>query len=741
MSKLPSRTQIMDFIRDNPGKSTKRDISKAFGLKGAAKVELKRLLKDMGDAGEISKRKRRFADPNELPPVSVLTVSAPDAAGDIFAQPVEWGGDGARPNVLVLPRDGDPALGKGDRILARLTKVDGEDHSHTGRIIRRIAHTPSRVLGIFRKGREGGRIVPIDKGTSKEWFIPSADQNDAKDGELVEAEATGPKTRFGLPRARITERLGDPSSGRAISLIAIAQHEIPNDFPQSVLEEAANAKPADQGNRTDLTHLPLITIDPKDARDHDDACCALHDDDPANPGGFRLWVAIADVAAYVTPGSALDTEARTRGNSSYFPDRVVPMLPEALSADLCSLHEGVDRPCIAVEIQITAEGDKKSHRFVRGIMRSPAALSYEEAQAAVDGRPTAKAAPLVDTVLQPLFAAYDALKVARSERGPLELDLPERRIELTDQGDVASIQFKDRFDAHKLIEEFMVLANVCAAESLIAANVPLLFRVHEEPDRAKLDSLRETAGSVGLKLAKGQVLKTHHLNNLLTAAAGTEDAELINLASLRSMTQAYYSPDNLSHFGLALRNYAHFTSPIRRYADLLVHCALITAHKWGDDGLSSEDIERLPSTATQISGTERRSMAAERDTTDRYLARFMADRIGHEFEGRISGIAKFGVFAKLDETGADGLIPMRALGREYFHYDRDTQTLMGSETGQVISMGLRVKVRLEEATPLTGGLIFDLLDIEGRKIAQSRRNRKPLPRGKKKGRKVVRRRK
>ncbi|MDC0959367.1 ribonuclease R [Planktomarina temperata] len=747
MAQIPSQADILEWIRAHPEKSSKRDIAKAFGIKGAARVDLKQMLKELEAEGHLMQRRRRFNDPNSLPPVSVLQMLGPDSQGDMFAVPLEWEGTGHLPKILMRSRQGDPALGQGDRLLARLTPVPDEDsHQYTGQLIRAIGTNPKRLLGIFRLTAEGGRIVAIDKGEGKEWLVAADAAGEAKDGELVEAEQSGPKGRLGLPRARVVERLGDPSAPKAVSLIAIHQHGIPDAFPDAVMAQADAAKPATSKGRVDLTDLPLITIDPADARDHDDACCALLDEDPKNPGGFLLWVAIADVAHYVTAGSALDAEARKRGNSTYFPDRVVPMLPDRLSGDLCSLHEGVTRPCIAVEMKLSSTGEKLSHRFVRGLMRSPASLSYEEAQAAVDGDPSERAAPLVDTVLSPLFGAYAALKQAREARQPLELDLPERKIILSDSGKVASVNFSERLDAHRLIEECMVLANVAAAETLIAKQQPLLFRVHEEPSPEKLDSLRETAKSVGLVLAKGQVLQTRHLNQLLKAAAGKDEAELINLSTLRSMTQAYYSSQNMSHFGLALQNYAHFTSPIRRYADLLLHRALVSAHGWATDGLSPQDIEMLDETAKHISETERRSMLAERDTTDRYLASFMSERVGNEFSGRISGVARFGIFVKLDETAADGLVPIRSLGREYFEHDADSQTLRGTDSGTVISLGQRVVVRLAETTPTTGGILLDLLELEDSKLQTRPRQRKIASasnrRGPKKGksRKVTRKR-
>ena len=724
MSHMPSKDEILQWISDNPTLTSKRDIAKAFGIKGAARIDLKRILKELESEGHLEKRKKTYRDPEKLPPVSVLQVSGQTPDGELLAKPLEWDGDGVEPVVMLIPRASDPALGEGDRILARLQEVKGEDHHYDARLIRRIGANPRKVLGIFRKRSEGGRIVPIDKGDGKEWHVPEDATGGAKDGELVEAEQSGPKGRMGLPRARVVDRLGDPSEPKAVSLIAIHQHGIPDDFPDDVIDEADRMKPAGLKGREDMREMPLVTIDPSDARDHDDAVWAHEDDDPKNEGGYVIWVAIADVAHYVTPGSAIDIEARKRGNSSYFPDRVVPMLPDRLSGDLCSLHEGVPRACMAVRMQIAPNGEKVGHRFVRGLMRSAASLNYQQVQAAMDGEPDDQCGPLMEDVIRPLYAAYGALEKARARRQPLNLDLPERKVVLSDEGKVLSVNFADRLDAHKLIEEFMVLANVAAAETLIAKKSPLLFRVHEEPSPEKLDTLRDVADAAGLTLAKGQVLKTAHLNALLEAAQDTDHSEVINMSTLRSMTQAYYAPSNFGHFGLALQAYAHFTSPIRRYADLIVHRALILAHGWGDDGLRPQDIDKLDTTAQHISDTERRSMTAERDTTDRYLAAFLSERVGEEFTGRINGIAKFGAFVKLDETGADGLIPVRSLGREYFHFDRDAGSLMGSDTGLTIQLGQRVTVKLSEAAPVTGGIALELVSIEGEK----------MPRGPAKGR-------
>jgi ribonuclease R len=725
MNILPTKEQIRQWIIENPGLSAKRDIAKAFGIKGDARIDLKRMLKELESEGGVEKRARRFRDAGALPPVSVLLVLPPDSNGDLFARPLEDTGDEGpedTPRILIMPQKGDPALAGGMRILARLAPVPGEDHSYQARLIRLLGSNPLKVLGVFRSDAEGGRIVPIDKGVEKEWKVARDCVAGARDGELVEAEQIGPK-RLGLPQARITERLGDPSGPRAVSLIAIHQHGIPDQFPDTVIAEADRAEPAPLDKRTDLRDLPLITIDPVDARDRDDAVYAEADTEANNRGGHVIWVAIADVAYYVRPNSALDREARKRGNSTYFPDRVVPMLPDILSGDLCSLHEHVDRACLAVRIRVDAHGNKISHRYVRGLMRSQGSLHYAQVQDAIDGRADEKTAPLLEPVLKPLYAAYAALKLSRAVRQPLDLELPERKIVLSDEGKITSVAFRERFDAHKLIEEFMILANVCAAEELIHLKRPLLFRVHEEPSPQKLDSLREVAEASGFTLAKGQVLKTAHLNRLLSQSQGTEFDELMNISTLRSMTQAYYNAENFGHFGLALRNYAHFTSPIRRYSDLIVHRALIAGHQWGDDGLSAWDVENLDETAKLISDTERRSMVAERDTNDRYLAAFLADRVGNEFAGRISGVQRFGLFVRLDETGADGLVPIRSVGREFFHYDPDSQTLTGSDTGVTIGIGQRVTVRLDEAIPMTGGLLLDLLTLDGHTLPTGRGER------------------
>ncbi len=715
---LPSEAALLEFIQTSPSVVGKREIARAFGLTGAAKIGLKTMLRELEQAGKLAKSRRKLIDTSTLPPVTVIEVTGIDAQGESYGEPVEWDerAAGKPPLVLVEVRPGEgirpPA--KGDRVLAKIEATPGEDYKFKARVIRALSDRSKRVLGVFRlvKGH-GARLIPVDKKARNELQVRSGDENGALDGELVEAEILKDHGR-GLPLARVRERLGDLNDQRNISLIAIHHHAIPNQFSERVLAESEALKTFNHQGRVDLRKTPLVTIDPPDARDHDDAVWAAPDDDPTNPGGFQTIVAIADVATYVKPGSALDKEARFRGNSVYFPDRVVPMLPERISNDLCSLREKEDRPALACFMVFDKSGTKKSHRFARVIMRSAAKLSYEEAQAAIDGRPGSKAEVLVEGVLKPLWAAYAALMKARAKREPLELDLPERKLVLDDTGHVLRVVTPLRLDAHKLIEEFMIQANVAAAEELEAKKTPLLYRAHEPPSEEKVRALAMFLKTVDLSLPLGQVMKPKHFNQLLSEVKGKDYQNLVNDVVLRSQAQAKYSSDNLGHFGLALRRYSHFTSPIRRYADLIVHRALISALGFGEDGLSTEDISRLGETADMISDAERRAMAAERETTDRLIASHLAGQTGALFRGRIGGVVSAGLFIKLNDTGADGFVPVSSLGADYFIYSDVRHALVGQRTGETFQLGDQVEVKLLEVAPVSGGLRFEMVS-DGRK--------------------------
>jgi ribonuclease R len=719
---LPSREDVLAFIGTHKGKVGVREIARAFSLKNDARAALKTMLRELADAGKVERRRKKLHHAGALPAVVLADITGRDPDGELIAVPTEWDTEahGEAPRIRIhIPRKARPAEipGIGDRVLTRAeeTGEPGEAIRHTGRIIKVLDRARQRQIGIFRATPNGGRLVPIEKRQAgRELDIPGGATANAQDGDLVAVELIR-HGRYGLPSAQVKERLGSLASERAVSLIAIHAHEIPHVFRRETLAEAEAARPARlEGGREDWRKLRLVTIDPIDAKDHDDAVFAEADTDPKNAGGFIVTVAIADVAHYVTVGSALDREALVRGNSVYFPDRVVPMLPERISNDLCSLRPNEDRAALAVRMVIGADGRKRSHTFHRVLMRSAAKLHYAQAQDAADGRTDATTAPLRAHVIEPLYAAYAAAKRARTERSPLDLDLPERKILLKGDGTVDRVIIPPRLEAHRLIEEFMILANVAAAESCERAHVPLIYRVHDEPAPEKLEALREFLATLDIRLAKGQAMRPGDFNKILARVKGSEHEPLVNEVVLRTQAQAEYAAENYGHFGLNLRRYAHFTSPIRRYADLVVHRALIRAHGLGTDGLPpNTDLKTLGEVAARISAAERRAMKAERETVDRLIAHHLADRVGATFSGRISGVTRAGIFVKLDETGADGFIPASTIGDDYYRYHEARHALIGDHTGESYRLGDSVSVKLVEAAPVAGALRFELLS-EGR---------------------------
>ncbi|HTK79009.1 MAG TPA: ribonuclease R [Rhizomicrobium sp.] len=719
------KARVLEALVTNP-QQTKRDLARTLHVSGNERIALKRILKELESEGAIARgRKRSYERPGTLPEVTVLEITGQDPDGELLARPQRWEADESPPQIIVIPGRDDEArgaaLGVGERVLARVTQTrEGYEAS----VIKRLGASVHKVLGVFHQTERGGRISPIDRKSKYEFIVDQRDRGGAQSNELVLCEPLSGRAS-GLPRARVIERLGSMNEPRAVSVIAIHAHGIPTEFPKDVLDEAERAKPADARGRTDLRKIPLVTIDPEDARDHDDAVWAGPDDDPRNKGGHIVIVAIADVAHYVTSGSALDREALKRGNSAYFPDRVVPMLPERLSADLCSLMDNVDRPCLAVRMVFERDGNKRSHQFIRGIMRSAATLTYNQAQRAFDGKDKGE---IATNVLAPLWNAYQALAKARDRRDPLSLDLPERRIVIGADGKVKSIAFRERLESMRLIEEMMIMANVAAAESLEKARQPLIYRIHERPSKEKLYAFSDYLRTIGLSFAKGQVVKPATFNHILAQAKNSPNEAVMNDVVLRTQAQAIYAPENIGHFGLNLHRYAHFTSPIRRYADLVVHRALIRALKLGDGGLSDAQAAKLDDVADHISMTERRAMAAERDSNDRYVAAYMEDRVGATFEARVTGVTRFGLFVRLPESGAEGLIPARTLGFEYFRHDEKKHALIGDRSGTVYKLGDRLTARLMEAAPLTGGLRFELTEANAPPRHANRRpavSRKP----------------
>jgi ribonuclease R len=714
---LPSKDDLVAFISTQSGNVGTREIARAFGLKNADRALLKTMLRELTDDGRLERRHKKLHPAGTLPAVVLADSTGRDADGELIAAPTEWDTQehGEAPKIRIhVPRKTRPGeiAGIGDRALIRTEETADEDDAirYRGRVVKLVDRAKQRVLGIFRAVADGGRLVPIDKkNAGRELTIAPHHTGGAQDGDLVAVEVQK-AGRFGLPVAHVKERLGSLASEKAVSLIAIHAHGIPHIFSKEVMHEAERARTATLAGREDWREVPLVTIDPVDAKDHDDAVFARADTDAGNPGGFIIDVAIADVAYYVRPGSALDREALARGNSTYFPDRVVPMLPERISNDLCSLRPGEDRAALAVRMVIGTDGRKRAHTFHRVLMRSFARLHYAQAQAAIDGHPDGTTEPLLPLVLRPLYAAYAALKRAREVRSPLDLELPERKILLKPDGTIDRVVTPPRLDAHRLVEEFMILANVAAAETLERAHTPLVYRVHDEPGVEKLHALREFLATLDISLPKAGALRPEQFNHILDRVKGRDSETLVNEVVLRSQSQAEYAAENYGHFGLNLRRYAHFTSPIRRYADLIVHRALIRALKLGSDGLPPDaDTAALAEIGARISATERRSMAAERETADRLIAHFLADRVGATFEGRISGATRAGLFVKLDETGADGFIPARTIGDDYFRYHEDKRALIGDRTGESHRLGDRVSVRLVEAVPVAGALRFELL--------------------------------
>lgn len=705
---LPDRDTLLRFLRE-AGEADKADIARAFGLKGAERRALRDMLKSLEAEGALGKRGRKgFAEAGALPPVGVVDVVERDADGDLYVKLAKGGDD--TPLVRLAPDRREAvagAPGLGDRCLVRFERLEsGETEA---RLIKKLGQSAHRILGVIRKGRREVRVEPVDRKSKDSLVLPEHEGRDLRDGDLVLAQVAGSERRYGPRFGKLLEVVGREDEPRAASLIAIHTHGIPMGFTDEAEAEAEAAQPPTLQGRDDLRDLPFVTIDPVDARDHDDAVFAHPDPDAKNPGGWVVWVAIADVAAYVRHGMALDEEARTKGNSVYFPDRVEPMLPERLSNGLCSLREGENRATLAVRMVFNANGRKISHRFVRGLMRSAAKLSYEQAQAAIDGRTDDKTGPLLDGVLKPLWTAYRVMLKGREARSPIQIESDERRIIIGPDGQVASITKRASLEAHRLIEEMMIQANVCAAETLEMRRTPLIYRIHDTPSPEKMQALTDFLATLDIPWSKGEAPTTKRFNRLLDDTREGPHADIVNEVTLRSQMQAQYNSENIGHFGLNLAKYAHFTSPIRRYADLIVHRGLIRALGLGGDGLTDDDIRKIKDTAESITHAERRAMAAERDATDRYIAAFMADKVGAEFEGRITGVTRFGLFVRLTDTGADGLVPVSSLGGEYFIHDDRTHALVGERSGARWPLGMTVEVRLREATPVTGGLLFEML--------------------------------
>ncbi|MGI9525235.1 MAG: ribonuclease R [Hyphomicrobiaceae bacterium] len=730
---LPTREEIIAFVEHSDQSVGKREIARAFRVRGRDRRALKELLTDMADEGLLTNHKRALRKPGALSKVSLLVVTGSSHSGALTARPVTWDTEDGTPPTVILARSSvsksrERTLSRrpptvGDRVLTRIEQHDGGS-VYRGVIIKHIPHVNRRHLGIFQSNSYGGgRILPVERKVRREWQVPKNASGNADDGDLVHFEIIQ-QGRNGVSQASVVDVLGNPGDQRQLSLIAVHAHGIPHDFPGDVIDELNDLPRAESRERMDLRHMSLVTIDPADARDHDDAIHAEPDSDSGNSGGWIVTIAIADVSHYVRPGTRIDREAQRRGNSVYFPDRVVSMLPERISNDLCSLREGEDRPCLAVQIIFDKSGTKRSHTFTRAIMRSAKKLTYEEAQRVFDGQIENGVDQPVVSVLNMLWRAFHSIRKARARRAPLDLEIPERKIILDTNGNVERVTQPPRLESHKLVEEFMIQANVAAAETLEKRRTPLLYRAHNQPATEKVKALGDFLRSVGVEFVPSQTIRPEMFNRVLSQTRGKPDHDMVCEVILRSQAQAEYVSENYGHFGLNLQRYAHFTSPIRRYADLIVHRALVRTLALGKDGLRDEDIPDLAELGEHVSQTERRAMAAERETFDRLITTHLADRVGEEFFGQISGVSRSGLFVRLRETGADGFVPASSLHDDFYYHAEDQHALVGERSGLTYRLGDRVEVRLVEVTPVAGGLRFEMLTRgKQRRFATARRRR------------------
>jgi ribonuclease R len=686
--------------------------------------------KPKGGRGKKTRDHKREYKSGTLPEITTLFISGQNEDGDLLARPEQWDSRKAPPHIVVIDSGRNPAATQGDRVLARTKKL--RKHLYQALVIRVLPEEKNQsIAGVFVMTDDGGIIEPISRKIKESYFVAKADVNGAEHGELVSAETVPTASGMRMRCARITERLGSSESPRAASTIATQLHELPTLFTQAALEEAdASEDPVPQDGRIDIRSIPLVTIDGEDARDFDDAVFAQKDGK-----GWHIIVAIADVAHYVKEGSALDKGALERGNSVYFPDRVIPMLPERLSNGLCSLRPDGDRYCLAVEVWIDETGQMKKYTFMRALMRSHARLTYTQVEAARND----KSHPLYKEVIEPLYSAYETLCIERDERGPLNLNLPEYQIQFDDEGNVSAITPRKSLESHKLIEAFMITANVAAADFLLDKNMPAIYRVHEEPAEEKIEELKTNLQMAGYSLHTGAGIKAKHFNRILAQVVDTPEAPLINTAILRSQMQAYYSPECAGHFGLSLRKYCHFTSPIRRYADLIVHRSLAAAIE-GKKPAGKKGERSLEDISLHISDTERRAMLAERDASDRYKVAFMSAHVGSVFPGVIVSLNEYGLFVSLDDNGVTGFIPVRSLPGDFYNYDKKTASFKGRRTGTFFQLGQPLIIRVEAANAITGSLIFELAQeptqpdkpLKPRRGKPSKNNKKQYGKKKKK---------
>jgi len=697
---VASREEILECLKKAGEPLGFRELTEALNISGERDLDaIGRRLRAMERDGQLLKNRRgQYALIDRMDMVTGRVIGHADGFG--FLVPDTGGED-----LFLSPREMRLVL-NGDRAVARVSGVDQRGRKE-GAIIEVLERSHKTVVGRYVSENHVGFIVPSDKRINQDILIPRDGAGDAKPGQIVVAEITEHPTRRSQPVGRIVEVLGDHMAPGMEIEVAIRAYDLPHVWPDAVLNEVSDLAPQvpedAKAGREDLRHTPLVTIDGEDARDFDDAVYAER-----VGKGFRLIVAIADVSHYVKPGTALDREAVARGNSVYFPQNVIPMLPEILSNGLCSLNPQVDRLCMACEMQVDARGEITDYRFFEGVMRSQARLTYTKVAAMlVDGDAALRReyAPVVPH-LENLYALYKILHKARQARGAVDFELPETRIIYDAQRKIERIVPVQRNDAHKLIEECMLAANVCAAEFLVKKKVPAPFRIHAGPPAEKLTALREFLFELGVQLGGGDEPKAKDYARLLASLGERPDARLIHTVLLRSLSQAIYSPDNIGHFALGFENYTHFTSPIRRYPDLLVHRAIRGILRKQS---ISDTIEAVQTLTDHLSMTERRADDATREVVRWLKAEYMMDKIGEEFDGIISGVTSFGIFVELAEIYVDGLVHITALGKDYYHFDAGKHRLTGERTRQTFRLGDPVRVKVAKVNLDEAKLDFELV--------------------------------
>lgn len=720
---IPSRRLILETLTAHDGPMTLDDLIGGFGLSRLGEQEglAKRLQAMVRDGEVVQNRRGAYGPVTQMHLIAGVVQAHRDGFGFLIP---EAGGD----DVFLPPRQMRELM-NGDRVLVRVVGRDFKNRPE-GVVAEVIERVTRSIVGRLHVDQGVSYVIPDNPRVQHDLLIPPEHLHGARHGQIVVAEIITPPGRRTLPVGRIQEALGDYMAPGMEIEAAIRAHGLPRSWPEAVeaqLAKIPDTVPAtDIGDRVDLRKLPLMTIDGADARDFDDAVyCRPHRSGAFSRGGWTLWVAIADVSAYVGPDTALDKEAFHRGTSVYFPQQVIPMLPEKLSNGLCSLNPDVDRLCMVCEMRVLPDGTIAKSRFYEAVMRSQARLIYDDVAEMLEqphGEKGQANATLVPH-LQALDALFEALLSARSQRGAIDFDSTETRIVFSDERKIERIVPVRRNRAHRLIEECMIAANVQAASFVAKHKLPCLYRIHESPDPVKLQNLREFLAFKGLSLAGADKPTAKDYSSTIARLADRPDAALVQTVMLRSMMQARYSPDNIGHFGLALTHYAHFTSPIRRYPDLLLHRAIKHALARGKARNFLYDAERMLALGTHCSLAERRADEATREVVTWLKCEYMRDRIGEVFDGVVSGVAPFGLFVELEGLYVDGLVHVSTLRNDYYEHEATAQRLVGSRSHTVYTLGDRVRVKVVRVNLDERKIDLELVEV----IRHSSRIKPPNP--------------